>query len=254
MGRNLKIRWKLLLGFGLVLFLFVASVLVVWRYIIVVENGSNLLADRVAPVLKLAADYNNRAYDVFLAMNSVQYTENREAVGNYKNQLAKIGEAESKLTAMNKAYPELPAPAHVVSVVAPLGRQYIDLSDRALAQIAKKQILLEIFSAKGAYLSETVKDMTNRIHSKLANSIRLMSLNANSSGMLASENALFQTSDLMEKIMTLRLDSWHAITVAQTGGGDDELRQIEGRMDVLRKQAENMRPLYTSEEEQSLLE
>ncbi|MCL2767956.1 MAG: hypothetical protein FWE49_04455, partial [Synergistaceae bacterium] len=82
--RNLKISMKLLLGFGLILIVFMVSVFVTWRYLKVVDDGSELLAEKVAPAVDLVSLFNNEVWGVFYSMRGVQYTESPRYIATFK--------------------------------------------------------------------------------------------------------------------------------------------------------------------------
>ena len=253
MWKNLKISAKLFLGFGLILCIFIVSILIVRRYVVIVENGSELL-DRVSVVLDLTNRYNSEAYEVFMAMRSVQYTESREAISEYINRLNNVMEVENGIAAIYEAYPDLPASAHVVNVVQPIAGQYVELAERTILQISEKQAATEAFDTEGSDLSNTVSELIDMLHSQLESDIRSASIETGRSNILALRNAIYLVSGLLEKIMALRNDSWHGIAVAQADGGIGKLREIDGKAAELRVQAEQLKPYFDTQEQRQILE
>ena len=65
--RNLKIGAKLLLGFGMILMIFVITALLTWRNVAVAEKDNEIMVSEVWPSMELAAALNIGAYELFLA-------------------------------------------------------------------------------------------------------------------------------------------------------------------------------------------
>jgi len=252
--RNIKISGKLLLGFGLILCIFIVSILAVRQYVKIVEDGSHTLDERVAPALELVTVFNDDIYKLLLAMRSVQYTESPEAIAGYREQLDKVLKTESEIAEMNGKYPELLAPSHVVNAVMPVGMQFVDLVDRTILQIEKKKTLMEAFRRDGVYLSNTAADMINTIDAELKRSIRDMRIETDKGRIILSENALYIISGILENIMALRRDAWQAIAVIQAGGGVDGMKNINVSIGELIKKAEELQTFYDSREDREVFE
>ena len=248
--KNLKISTKLLLAFGVVLCIFVVSIFVVRRYVKIVDDGSNYLADRIAPSLELMSAYNDNVYEIILALRSVQYTESSEAIAAYRKVLESGVAARGKLVEMHTAYPEIPAPAHVMNVVAPIARQYNELGARAVQQIEKTQALTALFTETGNFLSMSVRYFVFTLNGQLKRKIEDFN---DKTAVLYLQNALLLVSGMLDEIVTLQTDSWRAIVVARAGGGIGEMKKIDDRMDNLIKKTEEMKAVFTAPEEQVML-
>jgi len=219
-----------------------------------VEDSSLVLADRISVSLESTTKYNNQAFEAFMNMRSVMYTESKTAIANFRDQLMDVVQTEKEITEMHKTFPDLVAPAHVVNVVVPLGGKYVDIAMRAVAVIEKKQAQLEIFSQEGEDLSNTVRELVNVLDDRLKKSVRDISIETDKGSALALENAMYLTQDILEKIMALRCDAWRAIFVAQTGGGVEDLKKIDGRVAELVVETKALKTLYTDPKEQEMLE
>ena len=252
MFRNIKISVKLYLGFTIILLVFIGSVFVLWSYIKVVDEGSDFLAKRIVPVLYMITEFNNEINGTFLATRSLQYTENQDAITKYKEQLAKTQKVQGEFISMNKEFPTLATPAHIVNKVVPVENQYVDIVNRTLDQIAKKHTLLEELVTDGLGLSDLMKHLMNTLHTHLGNSIRDMSYGTDKSTIIALESGLFLTSEFLEEVMGLRRDTWHAIAIIQTGGGVDNIRELVKTTGDFRKQAEGLRQFFNQEEQKEL--
>ena len=111
--RNLKVGHKLLLGFGTVLLVFVISVFVTRRYIMVAEEGSISIVSGILPSLGLISDLDGAAYEIFLAARYVRYREDQASMDEYKARLAEYLGIESEIRALNRDQPQLSGPDYV---------------------------------------------------------------------------------------------------------------------------------------------
>jgi len=253
MWRNLKISTKLLLGFGIVLFVFIVSVLVMWSYLNGVRQGSDTMANRISVELELMSDFSRMAAEVFIATSTLQYSENQGTIANYREQLAKVMVIEAAIADMVRRHPELEATAHAANVALPLARQYVENMDRVLTVIARKQTQLETLGNMGAVLSNEMSGILEVIHRQMESRFNnLASLEITEADLeelhgLASAKEL--SARLLESVMSLRRDAWQGIAAAQSGGGVEVLRELDGNVDEFRIQAEGIRPFFTTQEE-----
>ena len=253
--RNLKISMKLLLGFGLILIVFMVSVFVTWRYLKVVDDGSELLAEKVAPAVDLVSLFNNEVWGVFYSMRGVQYTESPRYIATFKESVEKALKAEGSVSEMNSLYPELLSPAHVVGTVIPIAKQYINLTDEAITLMGKKQALLEAFLKEGNELSDTMGEMVSVLYNQLRSGLQNTGgLGGVRTDTRAIANALYIAANLKEEIMSLQRDAWNAIAIIQAGGGVEKMREIDGKGNELRKRAEELKPFFITREEQNKLQ
>ncbi|MDR0490674.1 MAG: methyl-accepting chemotaxis protein [Oscillospiraceae bacterium] len=235
--RNLKISKKLLLGFGLVVIVFVATVFVMRSYISVVEKGSNQLTENVSKVLGLASDIYTESSELFLAMRAVQYKESQESIKEYNDQLAKVISIENDFIEFNKKYPELEGPAYAVQTSIPARKKYQDIAEKAFALMVKKQDMLKVLAVKGNDLSVGIDSILNQIHKQLKSDIEQLYTGGNRER--DREDALNLGSiarlgaSLSEKIMAVRRDAWHAIAYANAGISTDGLLSLNNKIDEL---------------------
>ncbi|MCL1875429.1 MAG: methyl-accepting chemotaxis protein [Synergistaceae bacterium] len=255
MWRNLKISKKLFLGFSLILFVFLVSTFMTWYYIKIVEDGSILLSDKIAPVMYQVTELNKDAYDVFLAMRTAQYTENQNDIANYKASLAKTLKEQDEMIAMNKKDPELRSPAHINNVVAPLSVKYVDHVNKIIAQIDKKQALLNVFSKTGFDTSTAMDNVMIKIHDNLRKSVLKLSDGADTNGVLSLVDAFDHGARLLEKVMIVRRDVWYSIAIAQAGGGVESMQEIVVKVKELQSGVEELKPFFVnSKEDEKILE
>ncbi|MDR0490675.1 MAG: methyl-accepting chemotaxis protein [Oscillospiraceae bacterium] len=248
--RNLKISKKLLLGFGSIVVMFMVTVFVMRSYISVVEYSSNFLADRISKMLRLSTAYNNEAYDSFLSMRTVQYMENQDSINDYKEKWEKVKKTEDDIKALHNIYPELPGAKYAVEKVLPVAKQYEEHADKVLAQILKKQELLNKLSKTGSEITVHSEKLAANVHKQLKNSIGRLYVGADQAGAQNMADALILCAELMESFMTIRKETWHAINIVNAGGGFDEMMALKKMMEDIQNKAMDIKPLLSNTQEE----
>ena len=246
MWRNLKISMKLLLGFGLVLSVFLVSVFVMWRYVRFVEVNSRYLGEEVLMSSELAIAFEIEASQVFFAARTIQLTESPEAIAAFREQLAKAEAVKGKIIDLNREYPELRAPAHVVDVVVPLTIQYVTAVENTITLIERRKVQLRTFGEKGAETSEIALRMFDRLHSHMRNSIQGMVTRSDPTEAHSLSDAVKSAALFLERAMSVRRDVWQAVSLVRTGAGLDEMRAIVGRIKELQDHADELRPYFSN--------
>ena len=255
MWRNLKISKKLFSGFFLILLVFLVSTLVTWYYLKTVEDGSEFLTNQVSPAMNLVTDLNRKAYDVFLTVRKMQYTENHDDIMDYKTQLTKAIEAQDDITEMHKKYPDLRSPAHVANVVVPLSNQYVEHMNKIIDLIDKKQALLKIFAKTGDESSSVMEDILARVYENLKDSVQKLNNGAELADTLELLNAMNFAAKLLEKIMVVRKDVWNSIAIVQAGGGVEKLQEIDSIVKDLLIKIQELKPYFVhSKEDEKMME
>ena len=239
--RNLEISKKLLLGFGLIVFLFVIIVFVTYSYMSDIEGSSIMLTDEVSPELRLLSSYNKQVSEVFLAMSTVERCESPEAIEFYRKQVEKALSIRNKIAAINKKSPELLGPDYIISKVIPFEEQYNELSERTLALISKKQDLLSGFTKKEQEISESAATLHNNFYKRLQRTY----VEANLANAKTMSDELEMCSKLLEGIMLTRRNTWHAITLANASSNIDDMRLLPVRVRDMQILVVKMKPLLS---------
>lgn len=253
--RNLKISKKLILGFGLIVVMFVITVFVMRSYVSVVEDGSVTLSEKVSKMLRLSTNYNIHVNQMFMAMRTVQYKETQEAIKQFKEEVELTQKVEQDIVKLNKQYPELPGAAYTVNKVLPLSKQYIEHSYRALAQISKKQELMSGFLKVGSDMSALGGVMQNSIHKKLKNNIGRLYAGADQTEAQNMADALALCAQIVESIMSSRRNAWNSFALANAGQSLEEVKKLSSEAIEIQNQAVSLRPLLiNSPDEASELE
>ncbi|MCL2010826.1 MAG: methyl-accepting chemotaxis protein, partial [Synergistaceae bacterium] len=232
--RNLKIGFKLLLGFGAVLFVFVMAVFLTWRYVQVVGKGNDFLVSGVMPALSLTSGLNSEAYELFLAGRDVQYREDQESIAIYRKKMDDCLKIESEIRALNREQPELMGPEYVVRVASPIAGQYIGITERILPMLPKKQEYFGGIRASGEQASGAVKNV-------LAELLKAKSTLADATASCAA---------LLEEVTLVRSNLWQAVATRDT----NEMRKIPGHIKDIQRKADAFKPFLDSVDGQKAIE
>ncbi|GHS88140.1 hypothetical protein AGMMS49957_09230 [Synergistales bacterium] len=171
MWRNIRITSKLLLGFGLLLFIFVIAVGLAWRTSENTNKNNIFLSETVMPSVTMVIDYERTVYEVFMAMKDVQTSEREEDIKTVLDSFAKTEKAMAVVSEFHKIYPDLQSSAYIVETVAPLAKQYADSMNKTIEAIRKKRELLAIISKLGADMLTELSTNADDIHNILRTSI-----------------------------------------------------------------------------------
>ena len=245
---NLKISKKLLLGFGSILLVFIASAFVTRHYIKNSEVDSSYLANQVMQALELTSKLRGVANDVFITMRDVQYTERQEAIAEYRKHTARAVSVRDEIMKLNEDHPDLESSAYVMESVFPLTMKYMDLAENSIAIIEKKKTLVTEFSKVGLNLTKTARDILDNLHDMMAISVRNRNMDTNLT------NAIILSSSLLEKNISLRRDVWYAISVAQSGGGIEGMRDLGVKVKELEKLNNDLSTFFYRAEDKKMLE
>jgi methyl-accepting chemotaxis protein len=231
MWRDLKINTKLLLGFGMLLLVFLASVAVTWRYIDVVVHDSDHISESAMPSLSALNELNLDAAAMFMGARSVQYRETPEAIAEYKDCLAQYLKDQDGVLAMNKADPTLRGPAIIAERVVPVSKQYVDIMDRTLVLITKKQTGFNAVASIAEEITVGVRDIVGRIDTALRNTVG----GSNPDLQRAMIEAMSVAVKLTEDAMGIRRDMLRSVSVEESKVLD-ALRAISVRVETVAKE------------------
>ncbi len=241
MWRNLRVSGKLSLGFGLIVLVFLVSVLVMWRSIATVRSASTTLAEGVAVASEQVNALNSQTYEMLMAMRLVQYEETPEAISEFRARLEQVLKIQADVEALHEARPALLAPIHVVNTVIPLSKEYAALVEQSLVAIGKKQDALASVRRDGQATTNIVSEFMTVLHGHMKDRIQNWA-GAAELGALADAMSLGDT--LMQDSMALRRDIWQFVAAF---GRNAEVRQaVIDRVNNMRGQIEAIEPLVAS--------
>lgn len=248
--KNLKIGPKLLLGFGMVLLVFVLAVFVVWRYINGVANSSSFMLNGPLPAMEQTSALNSEAYEMFIAARDVQYKEDEASIRAYLDRLAACLKIEGSIRAMHNEQPALKGPTHVVNVVAPLAAQYAGLLERTIPLMAKENELNEAAAKASETVFATASELTALIAEHAKNSAVGGFGSVTASAANSAVDALVLCANFREAIAVTEQKLLWAISNRNV---EMEINVTNG-MGALQKQAEELQPFLDTPEEKAVME
>jgi methyl-accepting chemotaxis protein len=130
---------KLLLGFGVLLVVFIAAVGVTWVKMSELEENSVLLSGGVVPALETGSKIVSNVYELFLSVKDVQYTGTDEAIAASREWVKKVDGALKDMEALGNANVNLQTPKVVRESVVPAHKSYVDNVNRMAAVTQKKR-------------------------------------------------------------------------------------------------------------------
>ncbi|MDR0490676.1 MAG: methyl-accepting chemotaxis protein [Oscillospiraceae bacterium] len=244
--RNRKISTKLLSGFGVIVFVFVISVFVMWNYITVVENYCNEIANTITLVMDSSDFLNEQIYETLVTMNEMRNKESDEAIDNFRNHLKNLHKATDRFIELNKTFPQIPAPIYAVKNAVPLVNQYTEIADRVIVAISKKQELLKELVIVGEDVSAITRETNVVIHDQLKTNIQ-----ENKTVMFYLASTAGLSTNLIDQAMSIRHDVWYALALAQAGKGVEEMKKISEKVKAMQNMATNLELYFTSFSEDS---
>ncbi|GHS96523.1 hypothetical protein AGMMS50276_15030 [Synergistales bacterium] len=158
MWKNIKIMSKLFLGFGLLLLIFAIAIAVTLYDIDKTDRNTRFMSDKVVLSLLNGTELERRAYEVFISVRDVQYTESAEAVADAKAKTNLVQEIYDQIVTQNKTDPDLRTPAYVVNTVGPIYKNYLDIVNRTYAAADLKNKILGVMTEGGNTMTKAVAD------------------------------------------------------------------------------------------------
>ena len=107
MLRNLRISWKLGLGFGIVLVMFVFAVFMSWISISRVASENENM-EELMKVLQLAADLKQEVALIYSGIRDVRFTEDAKDLADLEKRIASLQGLVDQGKRMQAANPKLP--------------------------------------------------------------------------------------------------------------------------------------------------
>ncbi|MDR0648655.1 MAG: HAMP domain-containing methyl-accepting chemotaxis protein [Synergistaceae bacterium] len=162
MWKNIRIGHKLLLGFGLLLAVFLAAVAVTWTGMSEVRDGSDYLSAQVVPVMVMTTDMERKVYDVFMAVRQMLLSgggDVKAAEAAEKNLLKVFDD----IGAFGERFKSLQVPPEVKKTIVPLYAEYSGMVDRAMGLLAKQKALHDEVLGIGGRMSAAADEVLGMI-------------------------------------------------------------------------------------------
>ena len=172
MWRNLRIRFKLLIGFGLLLVVFLLSVITVWRDVTYVQEISHFLSTALVDSMKASSELERALNETFMAVRLMQFTESEESIAEVKKLLVTVQKDMDEMIALGRVYPSLDLPKIVQENLLPSFKAYVALIDATISDIQIKQMRYSKALKAGETMADATAQITETIHTLTENDVR----------------------------------------------------------------------------------
>jgi methyl-accepting chemotaxis protein len=239
--RNIRITSKLLLGFGLLLFVFVIAVGLTWKDSHETNQNNVFLSDAVVPSVTTAIDYERAVYEVFMIMKDVQSFEKEEDIKDVLDGFAKTEKAMAVVADLYRKYPVLRSSAYIVETVAPLAKQYADSMNKTIDAIRKKRELLATITKLGTDMVTEITTNVDDVYNILKTSIG----NADNERLTYLANLLYTTVEQEKTALSTRT----AFRMAIADGDATAMRKAAAQLPGIEKSFQDMMDASKTQEQ-----
>ncbi|MDR2522849.1 MAG: methyl-accepting chemotaxis protein [Synergistaceae bacterium] len=161
MWRNLKIRFKLLLGFGLVLLVFMAAIIVTLRDLRTVKANSELMAMGIVPSMMLTDTFERETNGLFLLARLMEYSESEQVTEELRRAQGSVQNAMEELRRFDEDCSNIEALQYEIDKVFPLYGAYSQMLGKTVEAFAKKTVLYEAAVRAGEEMSLTLASLAD---------------------------------------------------------------------------------------------
>jgi len=245
--KNLSIGKKLLLGFGAVLFIFIAAVFIMWQSLMESSRNIDNINEIVLPTLLLTQSLSEDAYRLFLAEKYFEKYETQEAIDEYQSQLAVIRDVQEQIQRRNMEYPYLLGPAHAVSSVFPVARNYTTVVAQVFDLMERNSGSLVVGARARENASAAAENVLESLVGKVRNSIEAG--NETDESMLLVE-AVMTNKNLMRDILIMRRD----VLQAMANNDADAMMRLTDRVVDIQNLAQELAPFFQSREDTAVFD
>jgi methyl-accepting chemotaxis protein len=246
MWRNLKISFKLLLGFGLLLVVFVIAVTMTWRNMVGVRENSDFLATALVSSMRVSGEMERSFYETFLAVRLMQYSETDESIVAAKSLLSENQKILDRLIGLGATHSGLTAPQYAQEKVVPSFKRYVYLTEETISSIQKKKTCYDEMVKAGENMSAVTNEISKLLHQLMENEIR----NGSTNGMLERLKLMSVGEAIVAGVLNLRRAMQHAIVSISP----QELSDTAGLMTEIEKNVTILAPLADTAEKKQLLD
>ncbi|MDR1873997.1 MAG: methyl-accepting chemotaxis protein [Synergistaceae bacterium] len=244
--RNFRLSFKLLLGFGLLLFVFLIAIAVTWENMSNVREGSEFLNTEVVPALALSSGLERNLYELFLAVRLMQFKEDDETISAAQTAMATVQKTLADIAALGAAAPRLRSPQYVRETLVPHYKTYVEFTEKAIAGIKKKREIYSTMLEAGRNMSA----IADRIVTMLYNSGKEDAQTRDTEKIVARLDLLRVGQDISNTVMNLRRAIQNAVA-------NDDTRAMTATLDLittLDKNIQTLNPLADTPEKKRVLD
>ncbi|GHS85612.1 hypothetical protein AGMMS49957_02040 [Synergistales bacterium] len=158
MWRNIRISSKLLLGFGLLLAVFLVSTELTWRDMLKVATDSKSLTNDIVPTLKVTTDIERSTYDFLLAEKDYMLLGNEIFLKEATEKFDKLKSLFATMDDIRKTKPYLATPKYLEEKVGQAFRDYVSNLQGALSTVAQKDAAFNKMAQSALGMSSILDD------------------------------------------------------------------------------------------------
>ncbi|MDR2179265.1 MAG: methyl-accepting chemotaxis protein [Synergistaceae bacterium] len=159
MWKNLKISFKLLLGFGLLLAVFVGAVVVTWENLTVVKEGGEELSKVIVNVMQDTSNLERDTYEYLLSFRQMQYKTTEANFINVKAKEAAVQKDIDAILGFGASHPALQSPKYVQDKFVGPFKKFTDAVDKTIAAVKKKDERDRALAAQGQTLFKSADEL-----------------------------------------------------------------------------------------------
>ncbi|MDR1378559.1 MAG: methyl-accepting chemotaxis protein [Synergistaceae bacterium] len=222
MWKNLKISFKLFLGFGLLLLVFVTAGVVTWRNISSVREGSRELAQSIVVVMQETTTLERNLYEYLLAIRRMQADPTDATYTGVKEREVIVQKNIDTIMAMGIANPKLQSPKFLQEKLLEPYKNFVKIIDRMISDFQKKNECHLAARDRGRSMYSSAVEM-EASHIQ-ATEEALATLNPNN----ISErlDRLRRSTEILVEIQTMRLEVQTAVTANDSRLMNNAIRTI----------------------------
>ncbi|GHV34385.1 hypothetical protein FACS1894187_04860 [Synergistales bacterium] len=240
--RNIKMRGKLLLGFGTLLVVFALSIGLAWMDIGKAMESSAFISEVVVPSTKDSVNLERAFYESVLDVQTMERTETPEAIAATKEAMDELRTGFGGMRATRESHPELQAPKYWIDVASPLTFSYNDSINRTYALIENKAKLFAAMGKAGLDATESATNTVNMYPGVVREEAK--------GGDLQEERMLFITDmwELADNILSGVLNARRSMQRADAESDPEAMRKIIPVVDKIRDDAKKQLAALTNPE------
>ncbi|MDR1378995.1 MAG: methyl-accepting chemotaxis protein [Synergistaceae bacterium] len=244
MWKNFKLSFKLLLGFGLLLVIFVASIVISWSNMAEVREDSDFLSTQIVPVVVMNSELEREAYELFLAVRQMQFLEDADSMTAVRAAITTTGKKLDEIGTYRSSHANLQTPAYVIDNVLPVFKDYVKDTEKNMDFITKKNEAYNEMLEGMRILSTSAQRTKDIISEVMLEEIK----NGDTAGIM-------RRLDLMhvgEEIASISSNLWVSMMLAMDAG---DVTKMRSTFDMFEPFEKNMRVLdqYTNTDEKTQL-
>jgi methyl-accepting chemotaxis protein len=248
--RNIKLSFKLFFGFGILLFVFLAAVVVSWVHLARVGRDGDYVNHTVAPTVEIAARLSNSLSELFESVTLMQDAQTGDQVKSTvtvaRAALAVTQSLSNQLIAAGEADPTLQTPKAFQEKLLPSYKLYEESVERNFSLLDNHTKNFAAQSASGRELTSVTEKFVQVFTDELDSALR----NNDMYGIRRHIGAFRMSSGIAEAIQNMRL----AMYRADLTNDPKAMSAVADLTPTIKKRLEEMKTALNSRSELDLLE